>query len=189
MSSNPFYPEMWHFTLALHALPEELVGLASGWAAEHDLYVAVERFSPTYAAAAVPLAGDITTAMAELAPVRRIALRRGVFDVQAINAHQHLDRNPESLAMVLEPLTDDGLRATALTLRMGDQELLRWWIALVREAATDMHRGATALDPDGGGRMPVPDHFHTRGAHDLAARGVAMRAATGNALFEFHDLS
>jgi hypothetical protein len=180
---------MWHFTLPLHATPEELIALAGGWAEQHDLYVAIERFFPTYAAEAVPLAGDLATAIAGFEPVRRIGLRRDVFDVGAINATQHLARNPETFVMVLEPLTEDGLRATALTSRMGEQERLRWWIALAREASVDMHQGATAIDPDGGGRMPVPDHFHTAGAHDLAAGGVPMLASAGNAVFEFDDLA
>ncbi|MEY2440681.1 MAG: hypothetical protein QOJ46_107, partial [bacterium] len=30
---------MWHFTLPLHATPEELIALAGGWAEQHDLYV------------------------------------------------------------------------------------------------------------------------------------------------------
>jgi hypothetical protein len=186
---NPFLPEMTHFALPLHAIDGELVALASGWAAQHDLYIAIERFFPTYAAAAVPLAGDLATAIASHGPVRRIGLRRGVFDVGAINAMQHLTRNPETFVMVLEPLTDDGLRATALTSRMGDEDALRWWVALVREAIADMHQGASAIDPDTGARMPVPGHFHTQGAHDLATGGVPMLAAAGNAVFQFDDLS
>ncbi|MEA2221459.1 MAG: hypothetical protein QOJ35_4085 [Solirubrobacteraceae bacterium] len=189
MAANPFLPEMWHFALPLHAHPTELVALAGRWAARHDLYVAIERFHPTYAAAAVPLAGDLAAAIAGFDPVRRICLRRGVFDVGSINAMAHLVRNPETFVMVLEPLTDDGLRATALTSRMGDPDALRWWVALAREETAALHRGATAIDPVGGGRKPVPDHYHTEGAHDLAARGVPMLAAAGNALFRFDDLA
>ncbi len=121
--------------------------------------------------------------------MRRICLRRGVFEVGAINALAHLARNPETLVVVLDPLTDDGLRATALTSRIGDEDALRWWVALVRAAIVDMHQGASATDPDSGGRKPVPDHFHTPGAHDLAARGAPMLAAPGSALFEFDDLT
>jgi hypothetical protein len=60
----PFYAEMTHFTLPLHALREELI-----------------------------------------APV---------------SAQPFLVRNPDCLVMVLEPVTDDGLRATAITSRMAD---------------------------------------------------------------------
>jgi hypothetical protein len=189
VSSNPFNQVMWHFTLPLHATPEELVALAERWAREHALYVSLERFYPVYAAAAVPLAGDLATAIAEFDPVRRLGLRRDVFEVESVSASQHLMRNPETFVMVLEPVTDDGLRATALASRMAEQDRLRWWIDLAREATADMHQGATAVDPDGGGRMPVPDHFHTQGAHDLAAAGLPMLASGGNAIFEFDDLA
>ena len=50
--------------------------------------------------------------------------------MSATNEIEHLVRNPECFVMVLEPLTEDGLRATALTGRMGDEEVLRWWVAL-----------------------------------------------------------
>ena len=56
---------------------------------------------------------------------------------------------------------------------MGDEEVLRWWVGLVRESAADMHRGAWAIDP-GGRRKHVSDHWHTQGAHELAAAGVPM---------------
>jgi hypothetical protein len=180
---------MTHFALPLHATREELVALASGWALTHDLYVAIERFYPTYGASAVPIGADLAAAVAEFDPVRRICLRRGVFDVGAINAMQHLVRNPETFVMVLEPLTEDGLRATALTSRMGDEDALRWWVGLVREATAGLHRGAWAIDPAGGGRRQVGDHFHTPGAHDLAAAGVPMLAAAGSAVFAFDDLA
>jgi hypothetical protein len=90
--------------------------------------------------------------------------------------------------MVLEPLTEDGLRATALTGRMGDEEVLRWWVALARDAIADMHQGAWATEPSGG-RTHIADHVHTAGAHDLAASGVRMLAATGSTVFEFDDLA
>jgi hypothetical protein len=188
VSTNPFNQVMWHFTLPLHATPEELVALAGRWAVERDLYISVERFYPVYAAAAVPLAGDLATAIAEFDPVRRIGLRRDVFNVDSVTASQHLLRNPETFLMILEPVTEDGLRATALQSRMAEQESLRWWIDLAREASTSMHQGATAIDPEGGGRQLVPDHFHTQGAHDLAAAGVPMLASAGSALFEFDDV-
>jgi hypothetical protein len=185
---NPFLPEMTAFALPLHALREELVEIAGAWADEHDLFVALERFFPTYAAIAVPQGADLAAAVAELEPVRRLCLRRGSFFEGAINERQHLVRNPECLTMVLEPVTEDGLRATAMTSRMGDEERLREWVGLVREAALQMHRGAYAIEPEHGGRQHVPDHFHTQGAHDLAATGVRMLSAAGTAIFEFYDL-
>jgi hypothetical protein len=188
VSTNPFNQVMWHFTLPLHATPDELIALAGQWAEQHDLYIAIERFFPTYSAAAVPLAGDLATAIAGFDPVRRIGLRRDVFDVNSVSASQHLMRNPETFIMVLEPVTEDGLRATAITGRMTEQDHLRWWIALARDAVSELHQGAIAVDRENGGRMPVSDHFHTTGAHELAASGVPMLASAGTAIFEFDDL-
>ena len=188
MAVNPFHPVMTHFTLALHATREELIALAAGWAQEHGLHVSLERYHPRYNPAALPLGADLDAAVAAFEPVRRICLRRGGFDVSATTEIDHLIRNPESFVMVLEPLTEDGLRATALTGRMGDEEVLRWWVSLVREAIGAMHQGAWAIGPSGA-RTHVPDHFHTAGAHELAADGTPMLAATSSTTFQFEDLA
>jgi len=177
---------MWHFTLPLHATPAELIALAERWAEEHDLYISIERWYPTNAAAAVPLAGDLATAIAGFEPVRRICLRHDVFDIASVSASQHLMRTSRrsSSASSRSPRT---ACATALQSRMGEQDRLRCWIDLAREATTDMHQKATAIDPNGG-RMMMSDHFHTQGAHDLAARGVPMLASGGTAVFQFDDV-
>ena len=182
-----FYAEMTHFTLPLHALREELIALTAGWAEEHELHVALERFFPTYSAVAIPGGDRLEVAVAAFDPVRRMCLRRGPFDIAPISAQQFLVRNPDCLVMVLEPVTDDGLRATAVTSRMADVELLRWWISLVRAAAIAMHRGAWAIDPGSGARQEVPEHFYTEGARELWVEGVPMLAANGTAVFDFGE--
>ena len=190
MAANPFYPTMTHFTLALHATREELVALAQGWIDSHRVHASIERFFPQYSPASVALGADLETAIAASEPVRRVCLRRGgEFDVGATNEIEHLGRNTDSFVFVLEPLTEDGLRATALTGRMGDEQELRWWVGLAREAASEMGRGAWAIEPGTGAREFIPDHMHTAGARELAASGVPMLAATGGALFEFDDLT
>ena len=185
---NPFYPEMIHFALPLHATREELIAIAAGWAAEHDLHMSVERFFPDYLVGAVPAGGDLHAAIAELEPVRRICLRREAFDIVAVNQMQHVAMNRESFTIVLEPLSDDGLRATALASKMGSEDALRWWVDLVRRTADGMHRGAWAVDPAGGRSTYISQHWHTTGAHELAAAGVPMLSAVGSAVFEFADL-
>jgi hypothetical protein len=186
---NPFLPEVTAFALTLHATRDELVEIAQGWADALGLYVAVERFFPTYAAVSLPLAADVAAAIVEQEPVRRLCLRREPFFDGAINERQHTQWNPECLTIVLHEVTDDGLRATALTARSGDIDLLSGWAAVVRETALTLHRGAYAIEPEHGGRQHVPDHCHTPRAHDLAASGVAMLAASGSAIYEFYDLT
>ncbi|HEV2059487.1 MAG TPA: hypothetical protein VGR11_09025 [Solirubrobacteraceae bacterium] len=181
---NLFYPEMIHFALPLHATREELIDLAAGWAASHELHVSIERFFPDYLVAAVSRGGDLKAAIAEFEPVRRICLREAPFDIVASNHVQHVAMNRESLTIVLEPLSEDGLRATALASKMGDEEKLRWWVGIVRESAAAMHRGAWAVEP-GGRRKFVSDHWYTTGAYELAAAGVPMLASHGSAIFEF----
>jgi hypothetical protein len=75
--------------------------------------------------------------------------------------------------MVLEPVTDDGLRSMAMTSRMGNEERLRESVKLVREAALQMHRGAQAVEPEHGGRQEVP------ATSIPSARAISPRAAFG----------
>ncbi len=185
---NLFYPEMTHFAFSLHATREELIELAADWADGHELHVSLERFFPDYLVAAIPVGGDIASAIAEFEPVRRICLRQSPFDIVASNHVQHTSMNRESFSIVLEPVSDDGLRATALASKMGDEDKLRWWVGLVRESASRMHQGAWAVDPHGR-RTHISSHWHTPGAHELAAAGVPMLSANGSAIFEFDDLS
>ena len=137
----------------------------------------------------LPLAARLAQAVAEQDPVRRLCLRRDPFFDGAINERQQTQWNPECLTIVLHEVSEDGLRATALTARSGDIGLLTDWADLVREKALTLHRGAYAIEPEHGGRQHVPDHFHTQGAHDLAAAGVPMLAASGSAIYEFYDLT
>jgi hypothetical protein len=175
---------MMHFALPLHATREELIDLAAGWAADHELHVSIERFFPDYLVAAVSRGADLATAIAEFEPVRRICLREAPFDIVASNHVQHVAMNRESFTIVLEPLSEDGLRATALASKMGDEEKLRWWVGIVRASAASMSRGAWAVEP-GGRRKFVSDHWYTSGAYELASAGVPMLASHGSAIFEF----
>lgn len=181
---NLFYPEMMHFALPLHATREELIELAAGWADAHELHVSIERFFPDYLVGAVPRGGDLVASIAEFEPVRRICLRQAPFDIVAANHVQHVAMNRESFTIVLEPISEDGLRATALASKMGDEDKLRWWVGLARESAAGWSRGAWAVDP-GGRRKFVSDHWYTPAAYELASAGVPMLSAHGNASFDF----
>ncbi len=183
-----YVPQMTNFTLPFHGTPDELVALAQRWAIEHGVFLAVERFYPRYDAAAVPDGLALADAIAEFGPVRRLCLRKREFELEAVTPSEFLLRNPECLVIILEPLTDDGLRSTAISARMADLDELRWWIAIVREEYERMHVGATSTDPDSDRVVLVSNHRHMQGAHELAAGGVPMLAAAGTALFSFDDV-
>lgn len=183
-----YTPQMTTFTLPFHGSEGELIALAERWMGERGVFAAVERFYPRYAADAVPDGVPLATAVQELGPIRRMCLRKREFELGSVTPSEFLNRNPESLVVILEPLTDDGLRSTAISARMADVEELRWWIALVREEYERMHVGAWSSDAATGLRMHVPEHRHMRGAHDLAASGVPMLAAAGTAVFTFDDV-
>ncbi len=183
-----YTPQMTTFTLPFHGSEAELVALAERWMHDQGVFVALERFYPRYGADTVPDGVALAEAVRELGPIRRMCLRKREFETGSVTPSEFLNRNPESLVIILEPLTDDGLRSTAISARMADVEELRWWIALVREEYERMHVGAWSADAATGLRMHVPEHRHMQGAHDLAASGVPMLAAAGSAIFTFDDV-
>jgi hypothetical protein len=179
------------YELQFHAEHDELLDIAQGWIDRHELSVVLERFFPEYMPVAVPRAMPLRAALEQTAPVKRMCLGREPLNVEGgfISSQDFLAVNRECLAIALEPLTDDGLRETALATLAADQPTLDHWIALVLELDAIMHRGATAVDPTSGARRPAPEHRHTPGAHALAVEGVAMLACAGRTYFEFDDLA
>lgn len=171
--------------LQFHVAPAEALTLAGEWARKRDLTVAVERFFPTYRASVVgdgmPRAGD------EEDRIDRVALCRGTPDVTASSAHEFATQNRRCLFLTIGELEDDGLRQSSLGAVTDDDEDLRTWRSVVREAKAPMHRGAVLRDPDGEVARHLPHHLHTVGAHDLAQQGVAMLPVAGWNRLQFDD--
>jgi hypothetical protein len=154
--------------------------MALGWARSHALTVVAERFSPRYRArlAVDDPAGD---------RIDRVALCRGEPDIAAESAHDFVTRNRDCLFLTVGRQEDDGLRESALGGVTEDEETLRIWRRIARDAKAAMHLGATVRNPQSGATQPAPRHLHTPGAHELATRGMTMLAAAGWNVFDFDD--
>jgi hypothetical protein len=179
------------YELQFHAEHDELIDIAQDWVDRHELSVVLERFFPEYMPVAIPKTMPLRVAIEETAPVKRLCLGRTELNVEGgfITSQDFLAVNRECLAIALEPVSDDGLRETALATLAADEATLAHWIKLVLELDALMHRGATAVDPTRGARLPAPEHRHTPGAHALASDGVRMLACAGRTYFEFDDVS
>jgi hypothetical protein len=176
------------YRMQFHAEREELIDYIAGWVGWHGLSAVVERFYPEYEPVAVAPGVRLRDAIAELEPVRRICLARGELALGGfITTEEFLTVNPDCLAIALEPLTEDGLRETALATLTSDDDTLAFWIALVLELDEVMHEGAIAIDPLTGTSRLRPSHRYSPGARELAQRGVPMLACAGDTYFEFAD--
>jgi hypothetical protein len=194
MTEGPFagYSKpMVCYELQFHAEHDELLDIAQAWIERDELSVAIERFYPEYMPVGVPKTMDLRAAVAETAPVKRFCLGRTPLNVEGgfITQQDFLAVNRECLAIALEPVSEDGLRETALATFAADERTLEHWVKLVLELEALMHRGATAVDPLTGNRRPAREHRHTPGAHRLAADGVKMLACAGHTYFEFDDVA
>lgn len=178
------------YRMQFHAEREELISYAAGWIGWHGLAVVAERFFPEYEPVAIPPDVKLGDALDHLAPVRRVCLARGDLDLGGgfITTEEFMTVNPDCLAIVLEPVTEDGLRETALATLTSDRDTLAFWMKLALELDEILHQGATAIDPRTGSRRYFVGHRHTPGAHELASAGVPMLACAGDTYFEFADV-
>jgi hypothetical protein len=178
------------YTMQFHAEREELIEYIAGWVGWHKLSVVAERFFPEYEPVVVDPSKPLREAIAELEPVRRVCLAREdlAFGGSLITTEEFMTINRDCLAIALEPVSEDGLRETALATLTADADTLEFWLARVLELDEVMHQGAMFIDPATETTMFLPSHRHTPGAHELARRGVAMLACGGGGYFEFADL-
>jgi hypothetical protein len=178
------------YRMQFHAEREELIAYIAGWVGWHGLAVVAERFFPEYEPVAIPAGVRLRDAIADLEPVRRVCLARGDLDIGGgfITTEDFMTVNPDCLAIALEPVTEDGLRETALATLTADRETLSFWLKLVLELDEILHQGATAIDPRTSRQRYFAGHRHTPGAHGLAVRGVRMLACAGDTYFQFADV-
>lgn len=173
--------------LQFHGEARELIELAATWAAEHDLHLSAEVFFPDYVVRELSSLSAIE-AFEKLGQVRRVAIGRGEFDLTPTRTHHFVEQNRESLFVTIDWPTKDGLRESAFDGRTDDEDLLRLWRRLIRQAKAAMHKGAVTRGPTGitGSR---PAHRHTVGAHKLAEQGVRMLGVAGGTAFIFDDVA
>ncbi len=178
------------YRMQFHAERAELIDYIAGWVGWHDLNVVAERFYPEYEPVVVAPGVPLHEAIAELDPVQRICLSREdlVFGGSLITTEEFMTVNPDCLTIALEPVTEDGLRETALATLTDDPETLAFWMARVLELDEVMHQGAIAIDPLTTKTRFFPSHRHSPGAHELAEQGVPMLACAGETYFQFADV-
>lgn len=176
--------------MQFHAERAELIDCVAGWVRWHGLSVVIERFYPEYEPVLLEGKFKLRCAIDALEPVRQICLVRGEVDIpdDLITTEQFMTVYPDCLAIALEPVTEDGLRETALATISSDPEVLAFWMKLVLELDEIMHKGAVVIDPLNGRQHYFPEARHTPAAHDLALSGVRMLACAGDSYFEFGDL-
>ena len=173
--------------LQFHAIPAEALTMASKWVSEHGLHAVAEYFFPDYRASWIS-AEALNQAAGTGDSPDRVCLTLRAAELSGVSAIEFLERNPDCLALTLGKLGTDGLRESALSAMTDDPASLDLWRWVLRGARSQMHTGATAVNPATGATVEVPRHSHTAGAHEEAMHGVKMMAAAGWIEYEFHDI-
>jgi hypothetical protein len=176
-------------TFQFHADPGEAWELACGWASEYGLELAAEQYFPDYRVVAVSPDAGKCPEVERLERIDRAALCRRAPDLGATTMHEFVTRNEDCLYLAIGRCGDGALRESALSGHTDDPETLRIWRRLIRRARSEMHRGAEARSPHSGHGQHLPNHRHTSGAHELAARGVRMLGIAGSTEYVFDDIA
>jgi hypothetical protein len=174
--------------IQFHADPEEAVSLALQLARRNGLTAVLERFFPEYEAVVVGEGDDeASKRLGQSGQIRRVALCRTDPDPAATSAQDFVARNTGCMYLSIGRRLEDAMRESALDGVTDDHDTLRLWRRVVRQAKSEMHKGATIRNPFTGDEARSASHLHTPGAHALAANGVRMLAAAGATEFVFDD--
>lgn len=166
-------------SLQFHATPDELLALASTWAAEHDLRMAVERFFPKIRFIAVHGTELGSAIQLHLDGVwNRIWFSKTPLEID-YSTDPPFAGKPECMALVAGNMTPDGLRESALGAVSVDNMALRTWRIVIKAAKCTLLTGAWVLNPATGARQRLAGHYFTEGALALSQSGVKMLAVAG----------
>ncbi|MCK6576303.1 hypothetical protein L6V77_35085 [Myxococcota bacterium] len=165
-------------SLQFHAAPDELLALASNWAAEHHLRMVVERFFPQTRCVMVD-GTDLGSAIDHLDGVwNRIWFSKTPLVIDYSTDPPFTDE-PECMALVAGNMTSDGLRESAIGAVSGDTAAMRTWRTVIKSAKSTLLSGAWVLNPASGVRQRLDVHYFTQGALALNQGGVKMLAMAG----------
>lgn len=171
-------------SLQFHATREEVVAMVAAWAADLDLYVAVERLFPTY-----QLKPMGRGAAVDLSPVRddvdRISLCCYPFDPDVTTSLEFLRRNPHVLVVSIGQRQGDSLRESVIGAMTDDTLSVEKWKKLRLRAKKSMNQGALARNPVTGTSGEAKGRYFTDGARKLADQGVKMFPEAGWVEYEF----
>jgi hypothetical protein len=172
--------------LQFHGTTTEIEAWASGWAAEHNLCLVLERFFPQKRYVVVA-DGAIAEAAQKLdgAWDRMWLLREPVPSDPTTFAP--LADGPECLAVTPGCMTEEGLRESSIGVVATNQDALQTWRKIIKSAKSNLQKGAWVLNPVSGARQRDENHYFTAGALAASRDGVKMLAAAGWNQFELGD--
>lgn len=167
---------MSDISLQFHATAEELVTLATRFAADHQLRVVGIRSRP-FSAQAIRFS-DIETAMIH-GQYERFAFVQGDLALPVESAGQFAEAHPGALSLVVGRLTDSGLQQSWLACRALADPIPPEWRMLVRAIRSITKAGVTVMNPDTRDTVIMKHFRYTAGAKALYDKGVPMFPLAG----------
>ena len=176
---------MADISIQFHALPEELLSFTREFMADFALYVVAMRFFP-FEANIIPF-GNLSDVFSPDSSSRELAftLTQPVLPVN--NNIDFYDKNPDSLRLDIERVTNNELRQTWLTCRTDNSVAFGVWRKIAKRLKSSTLSGVVVVDPNTGAAVSSRSFRYTTGAKGLALAGVTMRPTAGGCVVKFID--
>ncbi|WP_146164359.1 hypothetical protein [Pseudosporangium ferrugineum] len=169
---------MTKISIQFHAGRDEIATWLADWAKEYRLAVAVESFLPQYSARLCDVA-DLPVELAGSSEINRVSLNLLPIDVSAASALDFMRSNPNVLTVSLGTQSRAELREAALSAMTDDDESIKTWRAIRLKLRKSLLSGSTVVNPVTGAEQPAKGHYYSKGAREMANRGVRLLASAG----------
>lgn len=174
---------MTKLTLQFHATRDEASVLLHDWAHDLDANLLVECFWPEYSAVAEHF-GLLRHPDELPSDTSRLCLNLYAMDETGASGNDTIDKNPDSLTLLLGTRTPDGVRASMLGASTEDPASLTAWKKVRTRARKSMKKGAWVVNPASGERKESPSHLYTPQAEQLVGTGAKLLAGAGGNYYE-----
>lgn len=173
---------MAKLAISFHAIPEEVIDLASEWKERFDLHLVALQFFPTFQAEQIKDAKRLL----QIDVPRRICLSRSAPNVAARSLLEFMNRNPDSLVIDIGQFSRSKLGESSVSAQGANAEF-DFWKTLASELRKRTKAGMWAHNPTNGAKRFYPQHRYTARAANLAEQGAELAAATGWNLFSVEE--
>ncbi|MGE6759578.1 hypothetical protein ACQKGO_16270 [Corallococcus interemptor] len=173
--------------IQLHALPQELLELASQLLASGGLFAAVVRIWPELLAEQVQNPAQLNEKVSGGEMPFRICISETPFDLTAKKLQEFVERNSGLCCFFdIGKLSGEGLRQSRIVVMGGGEDVKRW-TRFVRETKKIAHVGLWVVNPMDGARGLSKTSRYTDGAADYFKKGGKLLAVGGWNYCEVED--
>jgi hypothetical protein len=173
--------------MQFHALPEELIRFVDKWTKEVNFHIVKLILFPEFpelTATELENNGNFESSIKSLEGVFRICLGLQPPILSVSSPYDFIVNNPDYLSIDVGKLSSDGLKESSMSGETNDLSLLRIWKKFARDLSKESSTGLWVVNPVSGDRGFYKNSRYTKGASELALKGVKLLPIAGWCYYE-----